>query len=313
MECKVCKKELVGKSKILCNICTNKKHKILCKKCGKECEISAGYVRRIDLVTFNCKQCKLHGEGNPNFGKKWSIEKRKKFSELTKSRVDENYRKKCSKGMKGKKVSEDAKNKRKITNSLKILNGYVKPEMSEKTKEKIGKKSSLKFTEEYKQKMRVINEKNGVWIPLEKKDDYKFYREISNWVGQVITENTIGVENLKNGVLFNKENKNKNKPFYVRDHIFGRKNGFYMGVFPEIIRHPSNCQLITHGDNVRKSFKNNDSEIELNELFNKIINWGLEYFEQSLCLELINNYKNGERYNKNDYICKIKNNKYVKI
>lgn len=311
MECKVCKKELVGKSKILCSICSNKRHKILCKKCGKECEISAGYIRKVDLVTFNCKQCKLHGEGNPNFGKKWSIEKRKKFSELTKSRVDDDYRKNCSKGMKGKKVSEDTKNKRKITNTLKLLNGYVKPEMSEKTKQKIGEKSSLKFTEEYKQRMRVINEKNGVWIPLEKKDDYKFYREISNWVGQVINENTIGVDKLQKGKLYDKNNRNKNS--YVRDHIFGRKNGFYMGVFPEIVRHPSNCQLITHGDNIKKSFKNNDTEIELNELFDKIINWELGYFEQSLCLDLIKKYKNGERYNKNDYICKIKNNKYVKI
>lgn len=313
MKCKICKIELVGKSKILCNICTNKRHKITCKKCRKECEISAGYVRRIDLVTFNCKQCKLHGEGNPNFGKKWSEEKKKKQSKKIKTKIDDEYRKKCSKGMKGKKVSEDAKNKRKITNSLKLLNGYVKPEMSEITKEKIGKKSSSKFTEEYKKKMRIINEKNGVWIPLENKDDYKFYRDISNWVGQVITENTIGIENLKNGVMFNKENKNKNKPLYVRDHIFGRKNGFNMGVFPEIIRHPANCQIITHGDNVRKSFKNNDTEIELNELFNKIINWKLDYFEQSLSIELIKRYNRGDRYDKNEYISKIKEYEYVKI
>lgn len=313
MECKICKIELIGKSKFLCNVCSYIKHKILCKKCNKECELSPGYIRRLDLNTFECKQCKLNGVGNPNYGKKWSEEKKKQFSEYQKSKVDEKFRENCSKGMKGKKVSEDTKHKRKITNKLKLLNGYIKPEMSEITKEKIGKKSSSKFTEEYKQKMRIINEKNGVWIPLENKDDYKFYRDISNWVGQVITENTIGIENLKNGILFNKENKDKNKPLYVRDHIFGRKNGFNTGVFPEIIRHPANCQLITHGDNVRKSFKNNDTEIELNELFNKIINWKLEYFEQSLSIELIKRYNRCDRYDKNEYINKIKEYKYVKI
>jgi hypothetical protein len=313
MNCKICENKLVGKSTILCNICSNKRHKILCKKCGKECEISAGYIRRIDVINFNCKQCKLYGEGNPNFGKKWSIEKKKQLSEYTKSRVDDSFRKNCSKGMKGKKVSEETKNKRKITNSFKLLNGYVKPKMSETTKQKIGKKSSLKFTEKYKQKIRIINETKGVWIPLDKKDDYKFYREISNWVGKVITENTIGVEKLQNGQFYNKNEKDDSKVSYVRDHIFGRKNGFQMGVFPEIIRHPVNCQIISHSENIKKSYKKNDSEIELNELFVRIIEWELEYFEQSLCVELITDYNNGERYDKNDYIIKIKNNKYVKI
>jgi hypothetical protein len=313
MECKICKKKLNGKSKFLCGECAYIRHKILCKKCNKECEMSANYIRRLDLDTFNCKQCKLNGTGNPNYGKKWSEEKKKQFSEYQKSKVDDEYRKNCAKGMKGKKVSEDTKKKRKITNELKKLNGYVKPEMSEKTKKKIGKKSSSKFTKEYKEKIRIINEKRGVWIPLEQKEDYRFYREISNWIGQVINENTVGIENLKNGILFNKENKDKNKPLYVRDHIFGRKNGFKIGVFPEIIRHPANCQLITHGDNIRKSFKNNDSEIELYELFNKIINWKIKYFEQTLCLELINKYKKGYRYDKVEYMNKIKKYNYVKI
>ena len=49
----------------------------------------------------------------------------------------------------------------------------------------------------------------------------------------------------------------------VRDHIFGRKNGFVLGVFPEIIRHPANCQIITHSDNIKKSLKNGDSDIKL--------------------------------------------------
>ena len=50
-------------------------------------------------------------------------------------------------------------------------------------------------------------------------------------------------------------------------------------------------------------FKAKENYNDCYEVFDKIINWELEYFEQSLCLELIKNYKNGERYNKNDYIC----------
>lgn len=61
--------------------------------------------------------------------------------------------------MKGKKISEDTKVKRRKTNDLKKLNGYKKPEMKHTTKQKIGLKSSLKFTNEYKQNIRSKNEK----------------------------------------------------------------------------------------------------------------------------------------------------------
>lgn len=310
MECKICKKELSGKSKTICGECYNKKHFTKCVKCDKECLFTSHYFYKLDLTTFNCKQCKLKGGGNPNYGKKWSNELREQVSKIVKSRVDENYKLNCSKGMKGKKVSKESKLKRKNTNELKILNGYIKPKISEETREKIGYKSSLKFTDEYKQKIRVINEERGIWVPLNKKNDYRFYRDISNWVGQVLTENTIGINNLKTGKLYDKNNKNKNS--YVRDHMFGRKNGFTLGVFPEIIRHPANCQIITHSDNIKKSLKNNDSDILLEELFDRITNWNGDYFEQSLCDELIDNYNNGDRYNKQKYINKLKNNKYVK-
>lgn len=73
-----------------------------------------------------------------------------------------------------------------------------------------------------------------------------------------------------------------------------------------------NCQIITHSDNIKKSLKNNDSDILLEELFDRITNWNGDYFEQSLCDELIDNYNNGDRYNKQKYINKLKNNKYVK-
>lgn len=57
-----------------------------------------------------------------------------------------------------------------------------------------------------------------------------------------------------------------NKNGVVRDHIYGRKNGFHNKVFPEILRHPCNCQVITHGENVSKGHRNKNLE----ELFRKI-------------------------------------------
>ena len=305
MDCKICKIELNKNSKILCNVCTNKRHKILCKKCGKECEISAGYVRRVDITNFNCRKCKSIGEGNPNFGKKWTEEKKKEQSEIIKSKIDNEYRKNCAKGMKGKTVTESDKLKRKKTIKKNIENGYVRPKMSDETKNKIGLKSASKFTDEYKQKIRKINEDKGVWVKLENKKDYIFYRELSNWDGLILNNNIIGIEKLKNNSFYSKKIRNKNT--IVRDHIFGRKNGFNNSVFPEIVRHPANCQLITHSENIKKSLTENDSEMGIDELFEKIINWEDYYFEQELCVKLISDYKNGFRYVKEDYIHKIKN------
>jgi len=73
-------------------------------------------------------------------------------------------------------------------------------------------------------------------------------------------------------------------------------------VFPEIVRHPTNCQLITHSENIKKSRKNNDSIIILNDLFERIKKWDIDYYEQEKCLCLIISYQNGERYDKKNYI-----------
>ena len=76
-----------------------KKILIKCVKCKKEYYVGIKYYRKLNILTHNCKQCKLYGEGNPNYGKKWSTEMKIKQSETIKLKVDEAYRLNCSKGM----------------------------------------------------------------------------------------------------------------------------------------------------------------------------------------------------------------------
>lgn len=303
MNCKICEKELLSKkSKKLCGECYGKKWKIKCVNCDKEYDVTAHYYCKLDTPNHKCKQCKLKGEGNPNYGNKWSDEQKDRISEIVKSRVDENYRLNCSKGMKGKTVSNETKVKRKETlikryGKLSNTTGHTKESL-----EIISLKSKNKFNPEYLKKVRKINEERGHWIPLNVKDDYHFYRDLSNWKYQVITENTTGIELLKTEKLYDKKNRNKNS--LVRDHMYGRKSGFNNKVFPEILRHPANCQLISHGNNIKKSKSNNDCVITLEELFDKIYVWE-NYEEQNLCLSLIEKYKIGERYSKENYIKKL--------
>jgi hypothetical protein len=300
MNCKICEKELLNKkSKSLCSECYNKKWEVKCVNCEKQYSVTAHYFIQIDTPNHRCKQCKLKGEGNPNYGNKWSDELKNKVSEIIKSKVDEKYRLNCAKGMQGKTVSNETKIKRKETlikryGKLSNTTGHTKQSL-----EIISLKSKNKFTPEYLKKVRKVNEERGNWIPLDVKNDYYFYRDLSNWKCQVLNYNIVGIELLKNEKLYDKKNPNKNA--LIRDHMYGRKSGFNNKVFPELLRHPANCQLITHGDNIKKSKLNNDCVIDLNELFDKILLWD-EYEEQNLCLSLIEKYKMGERYSKEKYI-----------
>lgn len=70
-------------------------------------------------------------------------------------------------------------------------------------------------------------------------------------------------------------NQKTNTKGFVRDHKFSRKSGFNDLIFPEILRHPCNCSLIIHGDNVRKHHSKSiqSDSIQLSELFDNIYNY----------------------------------------
>jgi len=59
-----------------------------------------------------------------------------------------------------------------------------------------------------------------------------------------------------------------------RDHMISIKYGYENKINPELIRHPANCKLMLHNDNVRK-YKT--SSITLVELIEKIKIWDFKY------------------------------------
>lgn len=56
-----------------------------------------------------------------------------------------------------------------------------------------------------------------------------------------------------------------------RDHMISIKHGYENNISSEIIKHPANCQLIIHNENVRK---HKNCSITLKELLDKINTWG---------------------------------------
>jgi hypothetical protein len=243
------------------------------------------------------QSAEFSGKNNPNFGNSWTDEQRKVQSEKISLLVDDDFRINCAKGMSGKTVSDETKEKKFITMELKKSNGWVKPDMSDETKLKIGQKSKEKFLDPtHNHKKRLAMEAAGAWVPLDLKNDYLLYKDLSNWKESMLSYEIKGKDLLKSETFFHMMHNRKG---IVRDHMYSRFSGFKNKVFPEIIRHPANCEIMTHSNNVKKRQKDS---ILLNELFDKIMLFNEPYHEQELCEELIIKYKAGNTYNKQLYI-----------
>ena len=240
----------------------------------------------------------ITGENNPNYGNNWTDEQKIVQSILVKSKVDDRYRALCAKAMKGKSGTLfSAEHRLKISEGHKgIKNYFYGKTHSEETKLKIGIKSKERFNqEEFLAKSRLTRELKGLWIPNKLRDSYDLYNKLANWKFGFIAKNENEVKLLKTNGVFNSWT---NINGIVRDHIYSRMHGFNNLVFPEILRHPVNCQLILHKENTSKR---SESNMSLDYLFDLIINYKDEYIEQDLCILKIQEYKENKRYKREDY------------
>lgn len=254
--------------------------------------------KNLPVPKFCSNKCKgqwysanLKGENNPNFGKKWSIKQRELQSKLMKSKITDEWRQKVGSGNRGKKFSAE---RIKANHGHRLPSSYSHPHSNE-SKQRIAHASKMKFeTPGYKEKMRKKMEENGFCIPLEDKADWDIYKIEYHFNGPLhYFINTLEEqESLHQLGLFNAATNPKG---LVRDHIFSRKNGFENGIFCEIIRHPANCQIITHSENVSKK---NKSIITIDNLFEKIKSFNRDWHEHSAALMLIDRYLNGERWSR---------------
>lgn len=273
----------------------------ICLECKNEYSVIPSRQNRSKYCSIKCKglyQSKNQkGINNSNFGKKWNLDKKKQQSEIIKSKVDDEYRLKVGSANRGKKFSKE---RIESMHGHRTFESYSRPHTQD-TKEKIGKKSKEKFTEDYKQLHRQTMEEKGYWISLDKKTDYEIYFVESNWIkpmfDELYYENRLLVETYG---IFNAFDNTKG---VVRDHAFSRRSGFDFGVFPEILRHIENCQIILHSDNVKKNVSKNinSDSLSLEELFDKIKNTCYtKWEEQEICLAKIKEYRNGKRWNRKE-------------
>jgi hypothetical protein len=283
LQCKCCNKDIICRITEFKKFCSRKcKNDFSRGKTFEELYGEEEAIRRKLLMSENAK-----GENNPNYNNPWSDEQRKNQSDIMHKRYeDPEARYRAGTSNRGKKFSKERIEK---MHGHRTFESYSRP-MPNYAKIIIGEKSSAKWTPEFTADFRKTMESKGHWIPLENKTEYDIYGAAGNWVDRMWDQPIKGTGLIEEYGIFNSISNSKG---VVRDHIFNRRDGLAMGVFPEILRHPANCQIITHADNVKKR---SNSEKTLDRLLQDILEWKYEWFEQSLAVEKVNMYLNGFRW-----------------
>ncbi len=249
----------------------------------------------------------------PKKGFKWSEEEKYKRSIAMKKRyeIDKNLRKKVGhkgstnpKYIDGRTLVEHKciicgkricynnwrHGKKRCVRCRSIVDGSFKNKKhKDETKKIIGKKSKAKFTEEYLKRVRKVFEERGYWIPLDKVDPYKLYYRQAKFSKEVFYYlNNKDRNKLKKFGLFSY----KNSRGVVRDHKFSVKSGFILNVPPIILRHPVNCRIIFHKENVSNAMnkRKKDDIITLKKLFSLIKNFKKPWIEQEGCIKAMKEY-----------------------
>lgn len=229
---------------------------------------------------------KLSGENNPNYNKRWSEEKKKEASIQKKQFYKEHPEVafECGKSNRGVKFTKERVAKMHANRSRE---SYSRSHTIE-SRERIGVKSKEKWTEDYKKKHKEKMISLGYWVdPLEQ--PYREYYKNSNWCENMVAY--FSPEEEESFRSFGFYNRNNPKGM-VRDHIVSRKTGYSFNIPYFIIRHPANMQLITHGENISKGFKDRSlpedvTFLMVESLLDRIEKYDLIWKEQDICVNFI--------------------------
>ena len=269
------------------------KRMLTCDVCGKSFE---RYVYEEKPRYFCGKRCMglgSTGANNSNHGNKWTGEQKAAASQMRTQFFADNpdIAYECGKSNRGKKFSEERVQK---MHGNRTRDSYSHPHTPER-KKLIGELSARKWTDEYRTAHRTKMEASGHWIPLDRKSDWEIYQKQANWCKRMFDIVDDTQKMLDTYGIFNAHTNTKG---VVRDHIYSRKTGFFEGVFPEILRHPANCQLLLHADNVAKKSQRyvDRNDITLEQLFDAIKRYTKPWHEQELVLQLIEDYEHNKRY-----------------
>lgn len=103
------------------------------------------------------------------------------------------------------------------------------------------------------------------------KEPYLLYRQRCNFTFKVEDfPNKFDLSLIEQHGWYSPSNKGNNINGVSRDHMLSVREGYELGIDPDIIKHPANCQIMIHRKNQSKREK---SSISLDELMERIRNW----------------------------------------
>lgn len=279
-KCYTCGKELIRYEGVL------KKNKPQYVFCSRECKHAATGLYPMSEERKERYREMFKGKNNPNYNNRWTKEQRDALSTKCVERYkDSAYYEKFCEANRNRTWTEEGR--RNVGDAARItMANKIRVPHTEEVKHKIGIASAAKFNKEgFKDHMRKVMEERGYWIPLNQKSAYEVYYEDSNWIAPMFS-----LCNEQELVLLNEYgvfNNRTNTKGVVRDHKIGRRAGYEMGIPPYLMHHPCNCQIITHSDNVKKSFCRNDTVISKEDLYQLILKYDKPWDEQDMCVEYI--------------------------
>lgn len=207
---------------------------------------------------MKCENCNNDHNGTYGSGRFCSIKCARGFSTKHKRREISN---KVSAKMTGRKLTEEHKK------NLESANNYNR-------KEKIIK-NCIGCGVEIRCRINDTRKfcKLSCWVSYteKNKEPYLLYRQRANFdfdIKEYPYEFNLSL--VEQHGWYSPSNKGNNLNGVSKDHLLSVKEGFDLGIDPEIIKHPANCELVLHKQNQKKRAK---SSISVQELMDRIKNW----------------------------------------
>ena len=207
---------------------------------------------------MKCENCNIEHTGQYGSGRFCGIKCSRGFA--TKNKRAE-INKKVSAKLFGRLLSEEHKN------NIKSANNFNR-------KEKI-----LKYCLECNNEMlcrpsdnrKYCNSKCWVDYTEKHKEPFLLYRQRCNFRFKIEDyPEVFDLDLVEKYGWYSPSNKGNNLNGVSKDHMLSIKEGYILGINPDIISHPANCRIILHRDNQSKREK---SSIKLDDLLIKIKIW----------------------------------------
>lgn len=205
-----------------------------------------------------CENCNKDHNGEYGSGRFCCIKCARSFS-TKHNRLDINS--KVSKKLANRKLSEEHKR------NIELGNNFNRKEKDER---KCLECNSVMLCSPSNHR-KFCNSKCWVGYTEKHKEPFLLYRQRSNFDFKIDDyRDKFDLTLVEQFGWYSPSNKGNNLDGVSKDHMLSVRDGYDLGIDPEIIKHPANCKIMLHKQNQSKKEK---SSITIDELLSRIKNW----------------------------------------